>query len=258
MIWPVVSDMRDIRVPLTATVVVVPFAPPDMRFIIAPIMPSKTTEDFSVVLTSARSAGVTSAAVSSTAQQDRARFMVASRAVNPAIVIGRSDAAIDPSLRNGQPTIFVFMRRELRAMVSLAWPVILAEIGWVLMGIVDTIFVGPLGPAAIGAVGIGSDAVLRGDGVRIGTVLRARHVRGAELRRRPDRRMSSLAVRGARAGRRAVGGARRRRLRRRDPAAVLRHSSRRARRAAAVPRARCSGRRRRCSSSRCSGATCRR
>ncbi len=48
------------------------------------------------------------------------------------------------------------MRRELRAMSSLAWPVILAEIGWILMGIVDTIIVGPLGPAAIGAVGTGS------------------------------------------------------------------------------------------------------
>ncbi len=48
------------------------------------------------------------------------------------------------------------MRRELRAMLALAWPVVLAEIGWILMGVVDTIFVGPLGPAAIGAVGIGS------------------------------------------------------------------------------------------------------
>lgn len=48
------------------------------------------------------------------------------------------------------------MRAELRAMLALAWPVILAEIGWVLMGIVDTVIVGPLGPAAIGAVGTGS------------------------------------------------------------------------------------------------------
>ncbi|MEZ5315965.1 MAG: MATE family efflux transporter [Vicinamibacterales bacterium] len=48
------------------------------------------------------------------------------------------------------------MRRELRAMVSLAWPVVLAEIGWLVMGIVDTIMVAPLGPAAIGAVGAGS------------------------------------------------------------------------------------------------------
>lgn len=41
-------------------------------------------------------------------------------------------------------------------MLSLAVPVVLAEIGWVSMGIVDTIMVGPLGPAAIGAVGVGS------------------------------------------------------------------------------------------------------
>jgi MATE family multidrug resistance protein len=41
-------------------------------------------------------------------------------------------------------------------MLSLAWPVVLAEIGWVLMAIVDTVIVGPLGPAAIGAVSIGS------------------------------------------------------------------------------------------------------
>jgi MATE family multidrug resistance protein len=48
------------------------------------------------------------------------------------------------------------MRRELRAMFTLAWPVVLAEMGWILMGIVDTKMVGPLGPAAIGAVGTGS------------------------------------------------------------------------------------------------------
>lgn len=48
------------------------------------------------------------------------------------------------------------MLRELRAMTSLAWPLVLAEIGWLLMGIVDTIMVAPLGPAAIGAVGAGS------------------------------------------------------------------------------------------------------
>lgn len=41
-------------------------------------------------------------------------------------------------------------------MLALAGPVVLAEIGWVTMGIVDTIVVGPLGPSAIGAVGIGS------------------------------------------------------------------------------------------------------
>ncbi len=47
-------------------------------------------------------------------------------------------------------------RGELRPMISLAFPVVLAEIGWSLMGLVDTLIVGPLGPAAIGAVGLGS------------------------------------------------------------------------------------------------------
>jgi len=41
-------------------------------------------------------------------------------------------------------------------MLRLAVPVILAEIGWLVMGIVDTVMVGPLGPAAIGAVGTGT------------------------------------------------------------------------------------------------------
>src|SRR5512141_2742856 len=41
-------------------------------------------------------------------------------------------------------------------MLRLALPVIGAEIGWVSMGLVDTLMVGPLGPAAIGAVGSGS------------------------------------------------------------------------------------------------------
>jgi MATE family, multidrug efflux pump len=41
-------------------------------------------------------------------------------------------------------------------MLKLALPVIGAELGWISMGIVDTIIVAPLGPAAIGAVGSGS------------------------------------------------------------------------------------------------------
>ena len=41
-------------------------------------------------------------------------------------------------------------------MLKLAIPVVMAEIGWVMMGIVDTIMVEPLGPAALGAVGLGS------------------------------------------------------------------------------------------------------
>ena len=41
-------------------------------------------------------------------------------------------------------------------MFSLAVPVVLAELGWMTMGLVDTLMVGPIGPEAIGAVGIGS------------------------------------------------------------------------------------------------------
>jgi MATE family multidrug resistance protein len=41
-------------------------------------------------------------------------------------------------------------------MFVLALPVVLAELGWMTMGIVDTLMVGRLSPEAIGAVGIGS------------------------------------------------------------------------------------------------------
>jgi MATE family multidrug resistance protein len=41
-------------------------------------------------------------------------------------------------------------------MVKLAVPVVLSELGWMLMGVVDTIMVGRLGPAAIGAVAVGN------------------------------------------------------------------------------------------------------
>ena len=41
-------------------------------------------------------------------------------------------------------------------MFVLAVPVVMAELGWVTMGLVDTLMVGGLGPEAIGAVGIGS------------------------------------------------------------------------------------------------------
>jgi MATE family multidrug resistance protein len=48
------------------------------------------------------------------------------------------------------------MFRELRPMLALAAPVVLAELGWVTMGIVDTLMVGRLGAHAIGAVGLAS------------------------------------------------------------------------------------------------------
>lgn len=47
-------------------------------------------------------------------------------------------------------------RGELRALIALAIPVVLSELGWMAQGVVDTIMVGSLGPAAIGAVALGN------------------------------------------------------------------------------------------------------
>ncbi len=44
---------------------------------------------------------------------------------------------------------------EIRHMTALAGPVALGELGWMSMAVVDTIMVGGLGAAAIGATGIG-------------------------------------------------------------------------------------------------------
>ena len=52
--------------------------------------------------------------------------------------------------------LFARLRRELRPTASLAAPVVIAEVGWVAMQIVDIAMVGRLGPEAIGAVGVGS------------------------------------------------------------------------------------------------------
>ncbi len=48
------------------------------------------------------------------------------------------------------------VRREIGPMLALAGPVVLAELGWMGMGFVDTAIVGRIGPEAIGAVGIGT------------------------------------------------------------------------------------------------------
>lgn len=47
---------------------------------------------------------------------------------------------------------------DLRTLLRLALPVIVAEVGWMFMGVVDTLMVGPLGPQAIAAVSIGNAA----------------------------------------------------------------------------------------------------
>src|SRR5580698_1507885 len=48
------------------------------------------------------------------------------------------------------------LKRELRSLLALAIPVILSELGWMSMSIVDTIMVGRLSAEAIGAVGMGN------------------------------------------------------------------------------------------------------
>ena len=48
------------------------------------------------------------------------------------------------------------MREELFQMIRLAGPLVLAELGWMAMGVVDTMFVGRVGAEAIGAVGLGT------------------------------------------------------------------------------------------------------
>jgi MATE family multidrug resistance protein len=61
--------------------------------------------------------------------------------------------------------------RELGTTLRLAWPVVLAELGWISMGIVDTVMVRGLGPAAIGAVGTGSTIFITVMVFGIGTLL---------------------------------------------------------------------------------------
>jgi len=64
--------------------------------------------------------------------------------------------AAQGGLRGFSPAAF---RRELPGLVRLAGPVVVAELGWMSMGLVDTVMVGPLGPDAIGAVGLGSSVL---------------------------------------------------------------------------------------------------
>ena len=48
------------------------------------------------------------------------------------------------------------IRAELLPTLKIAGPVVMAELGWMAMGVVDTIMVGPMGPAAISAAGVGT------------------------------------------------------------------------------------------------------
>ena len=48
------------------------------------------------------------------------------------------------------------LQQEFRPMFQLAAPVVLAEMGWMTMGMVDALMVGRISPEAIGAVGVGT------------------------------------------------------------------------------------------------------
>jgi MATE family multidrug resistance protein len=60
-----------------------------------------------------------------------------------------------PAATAGPPDWRREVRVAVRRLLTLAGPVVLAEIGWMSMGLVDTLMVGSLGPAAIGATGLG-------------------------------------------------------------------------------------------------------
>ena len=78
--------------------------------------------------------------------------LVVFRGVNLWLLVGTSIAVVVL----GMLPSFADLKQEIRPMATLAMPVVVAEIGWVAMGLVDTLMVGPLGPEAIGAAGVGS------------------------------------------------------------------------------------------------------
>jgi len=65
----------------------------------------------------------------------------------------------------------VGLAAEVGPMLRLAVPVVLAELGWMAMGLVDLVMVGRLGPTAIGAVGIGNVLFIAATIVGIGLLL---------------------------------------------------------------------------------------
>jgi multidrug resistance protein, MATE family len=78
-------------------------------------------------------------------------------------------------------------RGELRALLRLAIPVVLSELAWMMMSVVDTIMVGRLSPEAIGAVGLSSSLyyipALFGTGLLLGldTLVSQAHGRGDHI-----------------------------------------------------------------------------
>lgn len=53
--------------------------------------------------------------------------------------------------------IWAGVREELPPQLKLAWPLVLSELGWMMMGIVDTLMVGRVSPEAMGGVAVGGN-----------------------------------------------------------------------------------------------------
>jgi MATE family multidrug resistance protein len=72
---------------------------------------------------------------------------------------------------------------QLRVLLALGIPVVLSELGWMAMSVVDTIMVGHLGPVSIGAVGLANacyySPALLGIGVLLGLDTRVSQAFGA-------------------------------------------------------------------------------
>ncbi len=56
------------------------------------------------------------------------------------------------------PTETRTLAEEGAALLRLAWPIVLAQVGFMFMGVVDTVFAGPLGAESLGALAIGNIA----------------------------------------------------------------------------------------------------
>jgi multidrug resistance protein, MATE family len=78
------------------------------------------------------------------------------------------------------------LRQEFRATFRLAWPLVLAELGWMSMGIVDVVMVGrlPNSAVAIGATGLGQSlyhsVAIFGGGLLLGLDTFVAHAYGRE------------------------------------------------------------------------------
>lgn len=86
------------------------------------------------------------------------------------------------------------MAVELGPMLRLAGPVVIAEVGWMVMGIVDTIVVGRLGAEATGAVGLGNNlhmaVAIFGLGVMLGLDAMVSQEHGAGMEREARRSLA--------------------------------------------------------------------